>query len=135
MAQNRHRPARPGTREHSCGTPHPDPRNFTPTLDTLIDPDMHGEGLNMALFSVRPGPGAGDSPAADSESDVGSIAVDPAGRVLLVSPSDTKGILYLAQEALTTPTEDDGGWGIIILPAEPLPVHPLHPVRSLQLHG
>ena len=74
---------------HSRATPHPDPRNFTPQRDALAFGVLRNaradpEGFTLAVFSPN-------------------IAVDAAGRVLILSDADFSGFVALAKQTLQLP--------------------------------
>lgn len=77
----------------ALATPHPSPRTFTPTsesllLAVLLNAQAENQGMTLALFSQPEG---------------GIVAVDVLGRVLYVTAKDSTGILDLARKTLDLP--------------------------------
>ncbi|RDB24445.1 hypothetical protein Hypma_008412 [Hypsizygus marmoreus] len=80
-------------------TPFPNPHAFTPTksallLAVLLNAPVENEGVTLTLFS---------QPKPDDPSISETVAVDALGRVLIVTPKDSAGILSLARSTLSLP--------------------------------
>ncbi|KAF8073332.1 hypothetical protein FPV67DRAFT_740521 [Lyophyllum atratum] len=92
-------------------TPHPTPKTFSPSQSSLkfafTITSFGGGGMVVALFSLHPGP-------SDHERSSQLVAVDGAGRVLLVSIEDSTALLAVAKDVLMLPTNGSlrSAWSI-----------------------